>query len=468
VPEASDAVVATLGLEVHPVDSSRAWAVRKSEPAPTPDAILAPMEIEVRTEANVDVDDLMRRCAKFLLRNSAEGTFDLQSGLRSLAAPYGATLEALTNMEGIVLIITHADGTQHSSVVHAQPTLERLDQVSEFKFLTEEIARGELSARQAIARIDALEHSRPPFPWWVRFIGVVLFAAGFAPSIQPSWRELWESVVLGGVMAVVYLLGEQTRVLRTMLPLIASSCVALVDFGVFHDAHAAGGPVLVMVPALFVMIPGDFLCAAAAEIAVGEFTVGTIRLVQSFFILFQLAGGVLVGAFLTGVGTDALVSSTTVSNIPWILGALAWIPFTFGLAFTFCARFRDVGWLLGGVYAAWCVQLLFTWLFDATAGTFVAAAVLTFAGILLSAKSNRPPSLVMILGGVFVLTVGSMALRGITTATSGNLVDSFRDFTDFVLIAGGLSFGLIVGTGLGLNVLRRRNSQLSAATSALR
>ncbi len=426
------------------------------------------METVTRIESNGNVDALLRACARFLLRNSAEGTFDLQSSLRAMAAPYGSSIESLTNMEGIVLVITHADGTQTSGVVHAQPTLERLDQVSEFKLLAEEIASGALGAQEAKERIDTLENSKQPFPWWARFVGVVLFATGFAPAMQASWREVGVSIILGAVMAAVYLIGEETKVLRTMLPLIASSAVAVVDFGFFHDAHAAGGPVLVMVPALFVMIPGDFLCAAAAEIAVGQFTVGTIRLVQSFFILFQLAGGVLVGAFLTGVGTDSLVSSTTITNIPFFVVALAWIPFTVGLALTFCARMKDLGWLLGGVYVAWGVQLLFTWLFDATAGTFMSAAVITFAGVLLSAKRGRPPSLIMILGGVFVLTVGSMALRGITTAASGNLIDSFKDFTDFALIAGGLSFGLIVGTGFGLAVLRRRSSTLAAATAELR
>lgn len=426
------------------------------------------MEMVFRQETNSDVDVLLRACARFLLRNSAEGTFDLQSSLRSMARPYGANIESLTNMEGIVLVITHADGTQTTGIVHAQPTLERLDQLAAFKMLSEEISRGSLSAAEGTSKIRALETSKQPFPWWARFLGVVLFAAGFAPAMQASWHEIGVSIILGAVMAVVYLVGEETKVLRTMLPLIASSAVAIVDFGLFHDAHAAGGPVLVMVPALFVMIPGDFLCAAAAEIAVGQFTVGTIRLVQSFFILFQLAGGVLVGAFLTGVGTNALVSSTTVTNIPFFVVALAWIPFTIGLALTFCARRQDLGWLLGGVYVAWGVQLLFTWLFNATAGTFLAAAIITFAGVLLSAKPGRPPSLIMVLGGVFVLTVGSMALRGITTAASGNLIDSFKDFTDFTLIAGGLSFGLIVGTGFGMAIVRRRSATLAAATAELR
>ena len=422
------------------------------------------MPQDVTNAQNADVDKLLRKLAKFLLRNSSEGTFDLQDTMRQLGLPFGAKVECLVTMEGIVLIVTHADGVQTSGVVHAQPSLERLDLVSEFKVLALRIEAGEFSATEALKELEKLESQRAPFPWWARFIGVILFAAGFSPSMQANWSEIMWSVVLGGVMAVAYLGGERIQVLRTMLPLLAATLVAVVGFGVLNLQHAHGGPVLVMVPALFVMIPGDFLCAAAAEIAVGQFTVGTIRLVQSFFVLFQLAGGVIAGAFLTGVGTDELVSSSTLNNIPWEITVVAWIPFTIGMAMTFCARRRDIPWLLLGVYVAFGVQMLFGWLFGATTGTFVSAAVLTLMGTVLARKPSRPPSLVIILGGVFVLTVGSMALRGITTAAGGNLVESFKDFTDFCLIAGGLSFGLIVGTTAGISLLRRSNPALVEAT----
>ena len=327
-----------------------------------------------------DVDRLIRQAGVFLLRNSSEGTFDLDMTLREIGRAYGSQVEALINMEGMSYVVTHADGRQRSGIVHAQPSLERLDQAADFKELTTRISTGALTAADASAALERLESNPSPYPVWARFAGVVLFAAGFAPSMQANWRQVGGSVILGAVMAVVYLVGERLEILRTILPLVAATAVAVVGF------------VLVMVPALFVMIPGDFLCAAAAEISVGQFTVGTIRLVQSVFILLQLAAGVIIGAAVTGVGTAALISSTTVNNIPWIVTALAWIPFTIGMALTFCARRRDIGWLLFGVYVAWGVQLLVVRAFGDAAGTFAAATVLTLLGVLLGHSPRRPPT----------------------------------------------------------------------------
>lgn len=412
--------------------------------------------------AQDDVDRLVRRAGRFLLRNSSEGTFDLDATLREIGAAYGVRVEAFINMEGMSFIVTHADGRQRMGIIHAQPSLERLDQMSEFKELVGRISSGALTAGGADDALEGLEGSRPPYPVWARFVGVVLFAAGFAPSMQANWRQIGGSVILGAVMAVVYLVGERLDVLRTILPLVAATAVGLVGFGLLHQAHAHGGPVLVMVPALFVMIPGDFLCAAAAEISVGQFTVGTIRLVQSAFILFQLAAGVIIAAQLTGAGTASLISSTTVDNIPWLVTALAWIPFTVGMALTFCARRQDIGWLLLGVYVAWGVQLLVVRSAGDAAGTFVAATALSLLGILLGESPKRPPNLVIILGGVFVLTVGSMALRGLTTLAGGHLIESFHDLATFARVAGSLSLGLIVGTSAGVLLLRRRSPRVAA------
>jgi uncharacterized membrane protein YjjB (DUF3815 family) len=411
--------------------------------------------------AQTEVDRLVRTAGRFLLRNSSEGTFDLDATLRGIGAAYGVRVESFITMEGMSFVVTHADGRQRTGVIHAQPTLERLDQMSEFKELVTRITSGALTAGAAGDALERLERSRPPYPVWARFIGVILFAAGFAPSMQANWRQVGGSVILGAVMAVVYLVGERLEVLRTILPLVAATAVGVVGFGLLHEAHAHGGPVLVMVPALFVMIPGDFLCAAAAEISVGQFTVGTIRLVQSAFILFQLAAGVIIAAQLTGAGTASLISTTTVDNIPWIVTALAWIPFTVGMALTFCARRRDVGWLLVGVYIAWGVQLGVVRSAGDAAGTFVAAVVLSLVGILLGESPRRPPNLVIILGGVFVLTVGSMALRGLTTLAGGHLIESFHDLATFARVAGSLSLGLIVGTSAGVLVLRRRSPRVA-------
>jgi uncharacterized membrane protein YjjP (DUF1212 family) len=409
------------------------------------------------------LDHLIVDAGRFLLRNSAEGTFDLAENLRSIGDAYGASVETLVTMEGLVVVIDHPDAKQTTAVIHAQPSLERLDQLRRFKALHTRILAGGLSVTEAQDAMTAIETSPDPYRWPVRFVGVLLLTVGFAPSMQATWKELIDALILGLVMAAIFVIGETQRSLSTMLPLVGAIGVSVVGFSVLNISHAPGGPVLVMIPALFVMIPGDFLCASAAEIAVGHFSVGTIRLVQSLFILLQLAAGVLIGAAVCGVPTTRLIATSTINDLPWIIIIVAWIPFALGVVFTFSADMADIGWIIAFVYVAWGVQLGIGWVAGETVGTFVAAVVLSFGGRLLSAPDHRPPGLVMIIGGVFVLTVGSVALRGITTLAGGDHVKSFHDMASFAKIAGALTFGLIVGTAAGVAVLARNNREISQA-----
>ena len=125
--------------------------------------------------------------------------------------------------------------------------------------------------------------------------------------------------------------------------------------------------------------------------------------------LVQLAAGVIIAAELTGAGPTALSQPAPPGHsLPSWLIAVAWIPFTLGLAWTFNARMRDVPCMLLLVYLAWGVQelVLAHSLVNpqegetgATAAVFVAATVLAFAAGVLEQFRNLPPRGVTILAG---------------------------------------------------------------------
>ena len=392
-----------------------------------------------------DIERLLRRLTSFLLRHSAEGAFELRDTVRQVAAAYGARAEILVIVEGAVLTLQCPDGTDRSAVIRVNPELARLDLVAEGKFLVRRVYAGELTAAAAEEELARLERRSAPYPAWLRAAGVVLFAVGFAPSVQATWTEVGYSVVLGTVMAVVFVFAERLTVLRILLPIVGPILVGLTAFGVLHAQSQPGGPMILMVPALFVLIPGDFLCAATAEIAVGQLTPGAVRLAQAAFTLVEIAAGVLIAAEISGVGTGGLFETSVPSALPVALIVASWVPFAFGLALAFSARMRDVPWMLALTYLGWGTQLGVTRWIGATAGTFVAATLLAAAAGYLEVSARRPPRIVLILGGFFALTVGALALRGLTTIDGGFTIQGFNDIRDAVTQTAALTLGLIVG-----------------------
>ena len=242
-----------------------------------------------------------------------------------------------------------------------------------------------------------------------------------SPQMQANRRQIGGSVILGVVMAVVYPVGERLEDPADDLPLVASSAGGRRGLRTSATRPTPTGvPCWWMVPALFVMIPGDFLCAAAAEISVRAVHGGhdPARAV-GLLILFQLAAGVIIAAGghrcghrlphlvvhrqqhpldRDGVGLDPLHRRD---------GAHVLRPPP-GRRPAAARRVRRLG-----VSSSWCGPS------GTRRGRSPPPPLLTLMGVLLGREPRRPPNLVIILGGVFVLTVGSMALRGLTTLAGG-------------------------------------------------
>jgi len=429
-------------------------------------------------DSSLDVDgadQLLSGLTRFLLLHSAEGAFELRDTVRAVGRAYGVHAEVLVVVEGAVLTIRHPVGPTYHDTVRVAPELTRLDLVSKAKFLVNRILAGELSAAAASRELAGLESSGEPYSWWLRVIGVILFSAGFAPGVQQTWREVAAAAILGAVMGVLFVAADWAGGLRVLLPIVATLVVAVIAFEVLHAQDAPGGAVLLMIPGLFILIPGDLLCAATAEIAVGEFTPGAVRLAQAAVTLVQLAAGVMIAAELTGVGLRVLSQpAAPAHSLPDWLIAVAWLPFTVGLALTFNARMRDVPWMLLLVYVAWGAQELVLahslvvpqeGETGATAAVFVAATILAFAAGVLEQFRGLPPRGVTILAGFFALTVGAVALRGLTALAGNPQVQGFNDIRDATSESVALTLGLIAGAGAAAAIAayRRRNARVGAA-----
>lgn len=398
--------------------------------------------------AAADLDTLtafLSRLTALLLRGSGEGTHLVERAVADSARAFGGDASLLLVPEAAVLTVTAADGRGRTVTVHGFPEVFRLDQVAALKPLLTEVRAGGVDLAEADRRLAAIDAAPAPYPWWLKFLGIVLFSLGFAPLMQPTWYEIATTAVLGAIAAALAVAADRVPRLARILPLVVATAVSVVAIELFADEPAHGGPVLLMLPALFYFVPGDYLSAATAELAAGLITTGAIRLVYSVFLLVQLYLGVLLGVLVTGTSTRALFDVAADADLPrWAL-FLAWIVFTVGTLFAFAVPVRFFWPLLVLVYVTVGVQSAFTKLVGETGGTFVAAVVLAAAATLIARGPRNPPRLILILPGFFTLTVGSLGMRGLTTLAGGYLIEGFADLMKLVTIVTAISAGLLVG-----------------------
>ncbi|WP_165570447.1 threonine/serine exporter family protein [Aeromicrobium sp. IC_218] len=392
----------------------------------------------------MDGFDVAVRVARLGLASSAEGVTLLETYVRRAATAYGLDV-ALMVLPEQILVQEATAPEPRSAVIRAAPGIFRLDQVADLKRTLVEIEDG-LDADGACRRLDAIADRRPLWPWWARVGGVALFAAGFAPSVVASWGEVGAAAILGLLMGVLVVAAGGTP-FEGLVPFVGAFVVTLVGLTVLSGLAATNGVTLLVLPALFITVPGDTLSAAAAELLGGRITAGAIRLVMGLFVLGLVVVGVVAATNLSG-DADLLTETLPEPELS-LLGILGgWVVFCAGLVLAFNAETTVFWWLVPSVIGTFLLQQAGTQAAGTVAGTLLAGIVLGAFANLVDANHRRPPRLILVLGGFFVLTVGGLGVRGAAALFGGDAVSGVQDLAEFGLqvpiVAVALALGVVL------------------------
>jgi hypothetical protein len=102
-------------------------------------------------------------------------------------------------------------------------------------------------------------------------------------------------------------------------------------------------------------------------------------------------------------------------------------------------------WLAPSVIGTFLLQQGATRLAGEIVGTLVAGAALGVFANLVAAGPRRPPRLILLLGGFFVLTVGGLGVRGVTALFGGDAVSGIQNLADFALQVPTVAIAIAVG-----------------------
>ncbi|HEY7148589.1 MAG TPA: threonine/serine exporter family protein [Gaiellaceae bacterium] len=384
--------------------------------------------------------ELLGPLTELLLVWSYEGTFRAEEIVREVAAVYGREVEAAFMADAAV--VTLGERTLSFS---REPTVPPLNQVTDMKRLIAEIKRGGLSPRGAAERIAAIRATPPRWsrPWLV--VGLTLFSVGFGISVQATWQEVGVSALTGFLVGLLVVASLGRRRLTLVSPFVASVGVSVVVLELFKHGWLDGGPIQLIVPALFYFIPGDAISAAALELANNRITAGATRLVYSFVVLLVLSFGALAATVIARVPTSALFDVTVQGNLGFFETWGGWVLFALGVMLTFSMAPRDFPWALGLVLFTAAAAELGTRAFGDPLGTFAGAVVMTMVALVLARRPSLPPAYVLYLGAFYVLTPGSHGLRGLESWIGGNTIQGVNGVADMVGLFTAIAVGMLVG-----------------------
>ncbi|HEY7018129.1 MAG TPA: threonine/serine exporter family protein [Gaiellaceae bacterium] len=383
--------------------------------------------------------ELLGALTDLLLTWSYEGTERSERAVHAVAARYGHTVEAAFLADAA--FVTLGDRTLAFS---REPTVPQLNRVSELKRLLQRIDRGELSPRQATEAIAAVRAIPDRWSKAWRVVGLTAFSVGFGVSVQATWQEVGVSALTGLLVGLLVVFGRGHRQLELVSPFLASVLVSVVVLEIFTHGWIDGGPIQLMVPALFYFIPGDAISAAALELASNRITAGATRLVYSFVVLLVLAFGALVALVLVDAPQSALFDVTVPGNLGSLEVWAGWVVFALGVMLTFSMAPRDFPWALGLVLFTAAAAELGVRAFGDPLGTFVGAIAMTAAALLLGRARSRPPAYVLYLGAFYVLTPGSHGLRGFESWIGGHRIQGITGIATMIGMFTAIALGMLV------------------------
>ena len=404
--------------------------------------------------------ELIGAVVDLLLSSSFEGTMRCEAIVRDLAAHYGHAVEATFLADAALVTLGGRTLT-----FAREPTVPPLHQVSRFKALVAEIHRDALPAGAATRRLAEIRAMPPRWsrPW--RVVGLMAFTVGFGISVQATWQQVAVSAVTGLLVGLLVVAGDGHKRLTLVSPFVASVLVTGVVLQLYERGLLDGGPIQLIVPALFFFIPGDAITAAALELAGNRLTAGAARLVYSLVTLLVLAFGALIATVLLQVPQSHLFDVTVPGNLGPAGVWGGWVLFAVGVLLTFSMAPRDFPWALGLILLTAAAVQVGTRAFGDPAGTFIGAIVMTAAALLLGRRPGLPPAYVLYLGAFYVLTPGSHGLRGLESWIGGDKIEGVTGVAEMAGLLIAIAVGMLV-TAAAIGPARRRT--ISGAVSGRR
>jgi uncharacterized membrane protein YjjB (DUF3815 family) len=240
------------------------------------------------------------------------------------------------------------------------------------------------------------------------------------------------------------------------MPFFAAFFVSLpISFCYKYDVvdESAG---LLMVPALFVFIPGNNITMQAVELIEGKWMAGVARFSYAIIMLVLLVAGGYLAATIAGLSVDELDPVSNEPDFEWWAIYIGRVFYALGVGFAFQMALKHfpINFIITEIVAV--VTQGFTYLLGEYVGTFLGSLAMTIIAMYVSKFPKQPPSYVYIATPFFTLTPGSHGLRGFEAVASGDEITGYEDFWSLIflliVIALGIVGGSIISRGFGFGV----------------
>jgi len=402
----------------------------------------------------------LRLAGRIILENGGE-TYRAEDTVIRMAHALGLEEpDAFAIPSGLFISFTNEDGERITSVsrVHLCGTrLVRVDRVNQISRL---LSDGLLDADELIGALQQASRIGDGTPRWYAPLTAFISAAGFAVMFGGGFMEFLLGGLCGALTQIVPLLLRGRDSGGMAGTLLGSVLCALIPL-LFHEYL---GPCLteaVIAAAIMPLVPGLSMTNAVQDILRGDMVSGVAHCARAVMVAAMVAGGALIGTFLSTVVGLSAQSQAAASTLPVILQALILLAASFlagaGFGMLQSAPQKAVLWggVLGmmGYMAYWALMQL-----------GVSEAPAMFLGMLLAAigaqvfaRKLKMISTVFVTISMMPMVPGLGLYRAMSALAQGDLMQGGSVGAHTML----LILMIAMGIGLASSAAGMRNARTS-------
>jgi uncharacterized membrane protein YjjP (DUF1212 family) len=400
-------------------------------------------DVPVEAADRGGVERLLVRVAE-ALHESGAPSYRIEASVAAVGRRFDMVTAVFAVPTGLTLGLGPVD-RQKMRMIRTRPRSPALQRMRLVDIVIRDLVSGDCDAGAGVRRLDEIAAS--PSPWGRRatLLAFMLTGAGVAIlSGGTMWTALAASIAAGGVALILRIFGSSPH--RAPLADFVAAFVA----AVLANALAiwfGSDPRLTLIAAIIVLVPGLTLTIAMRELAMGELTAGSARLMGALTTFVALGFGAGLGE---GVGellspvqvTEVATASPTVwTLLPAVFAA------SIGLMILLGEIPRMTHWFLAAVLLGWgSIQVAAP--FASPEVTAAIAALAVGLGGNLANRFRGVPTALVAVPGLIVLVPGALGLTGFRSLMSDDPITGLNTIIDAMLIGGGLVAGLLVAAML--------------------
>jgi uncharacterized membrane protein YjjP (DUF1212 family) len=328
-----------------------------------------------------------------------------------------------------------------TSLIRVGPSEVDLEKQSLLDELTGRIIRGEITATQGIAQLEAIVAAPPRYGPLLTVLSFGIASCAASRFFGGGWREALASAIIGvviGIFAIVVGRSEDaSRVFEPVASILAAA-LAVISASLLFPLSLY----ITTLAGLIVLVPGLTVTTAMRELATKNLVSGTARLTGAALIFFEMGFGAALGWQLSRLLPAANMNTAPIPLPGWTL-AVALLMAPLGFAVLLRARPADIGWIVLASLVSFCGSRLGALILGPELGVCV-GAILVGAGSNLYARLVNRPAAIALVPGILLLVPGSVGFGSLAKFIARDVLSGVETAFSMLLVAVAIVTGLLV------------------------